>query len=363
MTTQESARATIEARRAAGLSSTPVTAQEMAIGHYLTASTYDTRSADEPVIRHSTELTADDPEPSGTDSRSAAATTPVSDPVVVGIDGSASARSATQWAAGEASRRRTGLHLVHAYHLPPAGAAGYNPYPPHLLTDLREEGSDILADTAREVKRNHPEVPVTTTLAYGDPVTVLRHASRAAALTVVGARGASRVGVALGSVAAEIAKSCPVPVAVIHPASSRTDGPVVVGVDDISTSATALEVALNYADTVHAPVIAVHCWTDWAVDGPVPAYSAVLANPDLLKKAESRRLTEAITQIQDKYPDVTVEQVVIHDRPSAALLTYAPSARLIVIGSRGHTGIAGMLLGSTGQALIAHSSCPVIIAR
>jgi len=41
----------------------------------------------------------------------------------------------------------------------------------------------------------------------------------------------------------------------------------------------------------------------------------------------------------------------------------APFAQLIVAGSRGQGGIAGMLLGSTGQALIAHGTCPVVIVR
>jgi nucleotide-binding universal stress UspA family protein len=58
-----------------------------------------------------------------------------------------------------------------------------------------------------------------------------------------------------------------------------------------------------------------------------------------------------------------VQQAVIHDRPAAGLLQYAPFAQVIVAGSRGHSGITGMLLGSTGQALIARSTCPVVIIR
>jgi len=38
-------------------------------------------------------------------------------------------------------------------------------------------------------------------------------------------------------------------------------------------------------------------------------------------------------------------------------------AQLIVVGSRGHGGIAGMMLGSTSQALIYHAPCPLLVVR
>jgi hypothetical protein len=82
-----------------------------------------------------------------------------------------------------------------------------------------------------------------------------------------------------------------------------------------------------------------------------------------IQDEERSLLTRELADWTDRYPDVRVQKAVIHDRPAVGLLEYAPFARLIVAGSRGHGGIAGMLLGSTGQALIAHSSCPVVIVR
>ena len=105
---------------------------------------------------------------------------PAADPVIAGVDGSRCARNAAHWAAVEASRRHVALHLVHAYHLPPGGFPGYNPYPPHLLADLRDEGAAILADTVGEVHRQSPDLPIDSALVYGDPATVLRHASATA---------------------------------------------------------------------------------------------------------------------------------------------------------------------------------------
>jgi nucleotide-binding universal stress UspA family protein len=289
--------------------------------------------------------------------------TPVNDLVVAGIDGSSCARNAARWAAMEATRRHAGLHLVHAYHLPPAGVSGYNPYPPHLLADLRDEGADVLTDTRAELRREFPALTITTALVYGDPATVLRHSSGAASVTVVGTHGAHRVTVALGSVAADVAKTCPVPVAVIHPTKARTSGPVVVGVDGSRGSRAAIAFAFEAAEARNATVVAVHCWTDPSIDGPVPASSAGFIDPQLIQHAESTRLHDELTKWLTRYPDVEVQQAIIHERPASGLLQYASSAQLIVAGSRGHSGISGMLLGSTGQALIAHSPCPVVIVR
>ena len=44
-------------------------------------------------------------------------------------------------------------------------------------------------------------------------------------------------------------------------------------------------------------------------------------------------------------------------------MRYGVEAQLLVVGSHGHGGFAGMLLGSTSQALIAHSPCPVAVVR
>lgn len=62
-----------------------------------------------------------------------------------------------------------------------------------------------------------------------------------------------------------------------------------------------------------------------------------------------------------KHPDVAVEQVV-GERP-IALLELGQRAGLLVAGSRGRGGFAGMLLGSTSQALIHHAPFPVAVVR
>jgi nucleotide-binding universal stress UspA family protein len=359
MSTQESRRVTRDARRAVGLSTAPVSAQETAMHRYLSANTY------EPTHRP----TAADQAPSNTAAAEPHGQQIVENPsrtsslVVVGIDGSGCARHAGEWAAAEAVHRQADLKLVYAYHLAPAGGSGYNPYPPHLLADLRDDGTTVLADMTAALHRRYPDLAVTSSLTYGDPVTVLRHASGSATLTVVGTHGRNRMTVALGSVAASVAATSPSPVAVIHPGEIVRNGPVVVGVDGSQNGRTALSYAFQAAADRHATLIAVHCWTNPSIDGPVPEYAAGIVNPTAIRAAEQHRLAGELADLICKYPGLRVKQTVVHDRPAEGLLRFAPTAQLIVAGSHGHRGITGLMIGSTSQALIAGSSCPVVIAR
>ncbi len=59
--------------------------------------------------------------------------------------------------------------------------------------------------------------------------------------------------------------------------------------------------------------------------------------------------------------DVTGD--VVENTPGAALLDAASEADLLVVGSRGHGSIAGMLLGSVSTHVVHHSPCPVLIVR
>ena len=49
--------------------------------------------------------------------------------------------------------------------------------------------------------------------------------------------------------------------------------------------------------------------------------------------------------------------------PAEVLIDRSAEADLLVVGSRGHGGFIGMLLGSVSQHLVAHANCPVVIVR
>jgi nucleotide-binding universal stress UspA family protein len=283
--------------------------------------------------------------------------------LVVGIDGSASARHAAFWAAREAVRRHAALSLVFAYSLPAAGYSGYNPYPADMLGTMSDDGQAVLDEVAAAVHAAHPELDVTTEVVHCDPATALRRAADGAVLTVLGGHHRSRVATALGSLAAKLVARNPSPVAVVPDGEEPGTGPVVVGVDGSPASEGAISFAFEAASLRHAPLTAVHCWTDPAGMSAVTTYTAMLADPDPIEESERSLLSERLAGWSEKYPDVAVERVLTRQGAVFALGDLASSAQLLVIGTRGHAGLAGLLAGSTGQTLIGHSSVPVVVVR
>ena len=64
-----------------------------------------------------------------------------------------------------------------------------------------------------------------------------------------------------------------------------------------------------------------------------------------------------------RHPDVDARLVVEPGNPAAVLVHESVGAELVVVGSRGHGGFLGLLLGSVSDALIRHAGCPVVVAR
>ncbi|MFE2757676.1 universal stress protein [Actinosynnema sp. NPDC059335] len=283
----------------------------------------------------------------------------MSAPIVVGVDGSASAVRAAEWAAAEAVRHRVPLELVHAFMPPTRG------YPEIVLTghEVREafegQGRRWLAEAADAVRAAVPEVG--TSLVVDTPAGALISESRRAGLVVVGSRGLGGFsGLLVGSVAVAVSAHGECPVVVVRE-PRRPDGPVVVGVDGSPASEEAVGFAFEEASRWDAPLDAVIAWNDFLVDSPYG--SRLTVDWSQVEDEQRRVLAERLAGWQEKYPDVRVDRVVVRDRPVRALLRAAENARLLVVGSRGHGGFTGMLLGSTSQALVHHASCPLAVVR
>jgi nucleotide-binding universal stress UspA family protein len=133
---------------------------------------------------------------------------------------------------------------------------------------------------------------------------------------------------------------------------------IVVGVDGYESSQAALRWAIHQAKLTGAVVEAVTAWHFPVGAGPAPI-------ADLPDYADDARivLTEAIAEMCMIDPEVEIRPRVVEGRAGRVLVDAAEGADLLVVGCRGHGGLAGTLLGSVGQYCAHHASCPVVILR
>jgi nucleotide-binding universal stress UspA family protein len=74
-------------------------------------------------------------------------------------------------------------------------------------------------------------------------------------------------------------------------------------------------------------------------------------------------LAERLAGWQEQYPDVQVSRTVVQAQPARQLVQQSEQAQLVVVGSRGRGGFAGMLVGSVGETVAQMARVPVIVAR
>ncbi|HZD98640.1 MAG TPA: universal stress protein [Micromonosporaceae bacterium] len=139
----------------------------------------------------------------------------------------------------------------------------------------------------------------------------------------------------------------------VHPAAKR----IVVGVDGSTQSQQALRWAARFASTMQARINAVAVW-----DFPVTYGWGLPAdwNPgDDMKKLLTETVELALGP--ERAPDMTL--TIRQGGAAHVLLEESADALMLVVGSRGHGGFAGLLLGSVSAAVAEHATCPVLVVH
>lgn len=292
--------------------------------------------------------------------------------IVVAADGSPSSIVAVEWAAKNAEMRNVPLLVVHVVVPIVTSAEGWPGVPVSAdYSEMQEGQADKIIDQAREAAlrftSTEREHEVATEIRRGPVIPELVALSDGAEMIVVGCRGQGAVAqTVLGSVSFGLAHHARCPVAVIHDEEPLTvlaaEAPVVLGVDGSPASELATEIAFDEASRRGAELIAVHAWSDM---GPIDFASVNWAPIEWrnIKDQEEEVLAERLAGFAERYPDVRVIRIVVCDQPAARLLEQAQLAQLVVVGSHGRGGFAGMLLGSVGTAVLSGARVPVIIAR
>ncbi|MEU5979558.1 universal stress protein [Streptomyces sp. NPDC047315] len=136
---------------------------------------------------------------------------------------------------------------------------------------------------------------------------------------------------------------------------------VVVGVDGSPSSKEALRWALRQAALINGGVEAVMSWQFPPYYGSL-GWTPPAGDYDPAAVAE-KVLQDSVAEVAGPSPAVPVRTHVVHGTAADALLATAVDAELLVVGSRGHGGFVGAVLGSVAQHCTQHSPCPVVVVR
>src|ERR1700722_7057114 len=280
--------------------------------------------------------------------------------VLVGVDGSPASKYAVDWAARDAAMRNVRLTLVHAVrpiglNMPPV------PAPTAFARWQAEQGQRILDDAVEAARRSTPDGgpgQIESELLFSPVVPTLVDLSKEAQMVVVGSRGRGPFARSLlGSASSSLIRHAHCPVAVIHDEDPLmphpAEAPVLVGIDGSSVSELATAIAFQEASWRGVELVALHVWSDVEVnDFPAIDWPA-------MRPAAEEIISERLAGWQERYPDVTVRRIVECDRPTYHLISQSELAQLVVVGSHGRGGFAGMLLGSVSTAMAHSARMPV----
>ncbi|RJN32859.1 universal stress protein [Nesterenkonia natronophila] len=328
--------------------------------------------------------------------------------VLVGIDGSADSERAFRAGMRIAKQRNLPLRLVGTFPKLVVTDAYFVPIMTEYLETSMKETEKMLTGYAERAEQSGVEVTIRAS--EGDPGGTLVEESHSAELAVVGKRGRNRfAGRFLGSVSSKLAAHghCPTlvvpqkwesestdqllaqpqdlphddaaaaePVSQVEESGPRRyqrrefanvtsdlnfDSEVVVGVD----------VSDSTAEVVHAAGQAAAL-----LDRPLTLLSAAPLNPaghwyadsvehnlkvPNLRQPYAAHLRESAQRVADEFPTVTVRWQFFDGSAPGVLSEASRTAALVVVGTRGHGGFAGLMLGSVSQAVLNRSVCPVLV--
>jgi nucleotide-binding universal stress UspA family protein len=222
-------------------------------------------------------------------------------------------------------------------------------------------GREILDQAVATARERDPDVDVRADAVPGPASRILLQNAQGAAMIVLGGRGAGTLaGLLLGSTALQVVTHAPVPAVVVRELEPAVRREVAVGVDGSDPSGSAIEFAFEEANLRHAQLRVVHVWSHPASYGP-GSMQPLVYDPQIVAEEESRALRETLAVWREKYPDVQVVSEVVQGSPARILGGVSARADLLVVGTRGLGGFAGLLLGSVSHALLHYAHCPVAV--
>ncbi len=294
--------------------------------------------------------------------------------IVVGIDGSEQSHCALIWAAREAKKRNIPLHLVTAYTVPIFAASGLDGGYATVDDDVIRQGAEaVLRESAAKVA--HLNVQMDARVENGDAAGVLLDLSESAELLVFGSRGRGGfMGRLLGSVSTALPAhaKCPtvtVPLSCAQRFGEETEAGdarpavekvIAVGVDGSDQARYAVLLAAEQAERNGSTlriICAVQPYTGSLAWMPAPV------DREALFEEIQVQLDAGKKWLQHHFPKLPIVLDLQEGSAVDALVKASETSELLVMGTRGRGGFAGMLLGSTTDGVRHHAKGPIMVVR
>ncbi len=272
-------------------------------------------------------------------------------PVVVGTDLSAPADEAVRQAAHWA--REAGSQLVVVHVASEATFASVDQA--KAVSAIRERMDETTARSADVV------------IEAGSAASRLIDAAdaRGAGLVVTGASGAGGVAEMLfGSTAEQVVRYAHCPVLVARP--SPSSGPILAATDFSHGATPAVTAAAAVAKARQAQLVLLH--SIFEPPAPLAAFGPLVFSPPQVPKAEveawEHAAQETLTSLLES-TGTAGDVIVAHGAPDRAIAAQAGrlGASLVVVGTRGRTGLARVLLGSVAASVVRHAPCSLLVVR
>ena len=297
-------------------------------------------------------------------------------PILVGIDGSENSESAMWWAVDIAVESKRNIRLLTCYSLPAMVGLGVSAgYVGPLLTSEEIREADTKHRNALEAMKSrilatHPELEIEMFLDQGSPVMALLKASEDSSMIVIGTKGVgSGHALLMGSVSYAVAHRAECPVVLVPEDAKRTsNGSVVVGIDGSKGALDAANWALHFAEDMHRNLELITAW-HYPYSAMSPEFG-VMSGPDIdeLRLAMLRDARKLVNRVKKHLSDdegsrVSINAEVIEGSAADALVEHTTPQDILVVGSKSHSLIASVLLGSTAIGVAHRSKGPVVIVH
>jgi len=289
--------------------------------------------------------------------------------IVVATDFSPTAGLALDRGLDIAKRHGSEIALLHVMQpeLPTLAAPEMVVLPPDYEQVLRDACLEGLSEAAQQVKS--AGVRVSEHLEIGRPAQAIADAadSLSADLILVGTRGHTGFRhLLLGSVAEEVVRTARRPVLTVHPGDDQPIEPVksiLFPTDFSEASDQALSAALRLlVGSVDTKIFLLHSYHLSPTIVPMIGFAGGAAPiyVDNARELAMRATTPSADRLRARGLDV---EVLVERGDAAELVTELARSKnvdLIAMGTRGHSKMRQLLLGSTAERVVEHAPCPVL---